>query len=136
MANELQRSAEEASKRASEIRNVTLAIREAIKKTEEAQNLAQTKLDETQARIANARNSLVNSDDQITLLEEKAKNSTDIVQRLQNVTDNLKAEYIKITSSSKAAGNSATSASDIATELEERQKDLDVSISEKNIYSF
>uniref|UniRef100_A0AC35F6W6 Laminin subunit beta-1 n=1 Tax=Panagrolaimus sp. PS1159 TaxID=55785 RepID=A0AC35F6W6_9BILA len=125
MANELQRSAEDASKRAFEIRNVTLAIREAIKKTEEAQNSAQTKLDETQQRIANARTSLVNSDDQIVQLEDRAKNATELVQRLQNVTDNLKAEYIKITSSSKAAGNSATSASDIATELEERQKELD-----------
>lgn len=131
MANELQRSAEDASKRAFEIRNVTLAIREAIKKTDEAQNSAQTKLDETQQRIANARTSLVNSDDQIVQLEDRAKNATELVQRLQNVTDNLKAEYIKITSSSKAAGNSATSASDIATELEERQKELDVSFNQK-----
>lgn len=132
MANELQRNAEDASNRATEIRNVTLTIRDAIKKTEEAQIAAQEKLDETRQRIDTARTSLVNSDEQIAQLEEKAKNATDVVLKLQNVTDNLKAEYIKITSSSKAAGNSATTATEIATELEERQKELDVS-SRKNV---
>ena len=129
MANELQKDAEAAFKRASDIKNVTLTIQEALKQTEEAQTAAQNKLDEAKERLQKAKETLSTSDDTINELEEKAKNATELVNKLKEITDNLKTEYIKITSNSKLAGNSAAQANDIATDLGKRQKDLDVSLS-------
>uniref|UniRef100_A0A7E4V2G9 Laminin subunit beta-1 n=1 Tax=Panagrellus redivivus TaxID=6233 RepID=A0A7E4V2G9_PANRE len=124
-ANKLQQSAEEASKRAAEIKNITQTIRDTIKKTEEIQKAAQAKLEDSIARLEKIRSGLVNADDGVMGLEDKSINATVLAKKLQNDTDNLKAEYIKITSSSKTAGSSASLASEISGDLENRLTKLD-----------
>lgn len=66
------------------------------------------------------------TDAEVSALEQKAKEAVERIQKLKNVTDNLKAEYIKITSASKSASQSASNATDIAKDVDKKHIQLEV----------
>uniref|UniRef100_A0A914C176 Laminin subunit beta-1 n=1 Tax=Acrobeloides nanus TaxID=290746 RepID=A0A914C176_9BILA len=121
----LQASAERASQRAASIHNLTLAIRDALDQAKAAQDAAQQTLNEANEKISQSRQDLSLTDDQVAALEQKAKDANSRLQQLRNTTDNLKAEYIKITSASKSASQSANNATDIAKEVDSKHTQLE-----------
>lgn len=60
-------------------------------------------------------------------METRANNAAEKVRAMHNTTDNLKAEYIKITSNSKSATASANSATDLVKVVEDKHTNLKVS---------
>ncbi|KAL3094721.1 hypothetical protein niasHS_006016 [Heterodera schachtii] len=119
-ASELQAKAEKASQRAASIHNVTVGIKESLDKAEEAQKQAQMTLDEANASIEKTKSTLSLTEDEVKSLESRVDEATDRTRKLVNMTDHLKAEYIKIMSNTKAAGQSAAGASEIADQVEQK----------------
>lgn len=66
-------------------------------------------------------------------METRATEAADKIRAMHNITDNLKAEYIKITSNSKSATTSANSATELVKVVEEKHTNLKVSKIFKNI---
>lgn len=66
------------------------------------------------------------TDEEVSSLEQRAKEASERIQKLKNTTDNLKAEYIKITSASKSASQSANNATDIAKDVDKKHSELEV----------
>lgn len=129
-AERLQTSAAQASKRAADIHNTTVAIKSALSQTDETYNEAQKILDDTTSSNEKVTKDLEDAETDVASLEEKAKEAVSLLSDLQNKTDKLKAEYIKITSNSKAAGASADAALEIANKLDAKQEEVEKKLSE------
>ncbi|CAD5219384.1 unnamed protein product [Bursaphelenchus okinawaensis] len=124
LAENLQKQADSASQRAAKIHNTTVAINKALEDANAAYNEAQSVLDQTAESNDQISADLEKAEGDVVTLEEKAKEATTLISELQNKTDKLKAEYIKITSNSKSAGASADKALEIAQKVEENQAPL------------
>lgn len=127
VAENLQRSAETASERAAKIHNTIMGIRDSLEKAETAQGEAQRILDSSADANEEIKESLEKTETEIDDLEHRANDATTRISDLQNKTDKLKAEYVKITSSSKSASTNAQSASETAKDVEKKHGDLSVS---------
>lgn len=121
---QLQQSAELASRHASTVHNTTLRIKDALEKAAQSQEEAQRTLDEITATIEKSKFTLSATEKEMAELESRAAESIERVRKLQNVTDYLKAEYIKITSNSKSASQSAASALDTIKHVEQKHGTL------------
>ncbi|KAI1733245.1 laminin EGF domain-containing protein [Ditylenchus destructor] len=124
IATNLQRAAERASERAARIHNVTTAIKEALENAEEAQTAAQAALDQIKANIEKTKSSLGGTEEEVKELEAKATETANKIKEMHNTTDNLKAEYIKITSNSKTATSSANTATETVKSVEQKHENL------------
>ncbi|KAI3416331.1 hypothetical protein GPALN_005866 [Globodera pallida] len=119
-ASELQAKAELASQRAASIHNITVGIKEALDTAEEAQKQAQMTLDDINANIEKTKSTLALTEEEVKSLESRVDEASERIRKLVNVTDHLKAEYVKIMSNTKAAGQSAAGASEIAAQVEQK----------------
>lgn len=128
VAEQLQRSAEIASERASKIHQTIVGIRDALAEAEKAQSDAQSILDSAADSKEDINRLLGETENEVSDLESRAAEANTRISDLQNKTDKLKAEYIKITSSSKSASTNAQSASDISKDVEKKHEDLSVSL--------
>jgi chromosome segregation ATPase len=70
------------------------------------------------------RESLTSTETEMEQLEARVKEATKRIAHLQNTTDKLRTEYIKITSNSKSAAASANTATELAKSVEEKHGEL------------
>ncbi|KAF7637603.1 hypothetical protein Mgra_00002860 [Meloidogyne graminicola] len=124
IALNLQKRAESASIRAGTIQNITIAIKESLENASIAQEKAESTLKGINEAIEKAKNTMSNTEGDLTSLEDSSKEAVERVKKLQNITDNLKAEYIKITSNTKMASQSANNADKIVKEVEDKHNSL------------
>lgn len=124
LAASVQKAAETASKRAAQVHNVTVAIRDAILAADSAFEEAKTTLDTTAKSNEEISSSLESTEADVAALEEKARETAERIGSVHNKTDKLKAEYIKITSNSRAAARAADVSAEIAQGVADKQAAL------------
>jgi chromosome segregation ATPase len=126
IATQLQVAAERANQRAAKIHNITLTIKEALEKAEQAQEAAESTLAQITDNLEKTKSGLGATEEEVGALETRANEAAEKIRQMHNTTDNLKAEYIKITSNSKSATNSANSATELVKVVEQKHANLKV----------
>ncbi|VDK43423.1 unnamed protein product [Anisakis simplex] len=124
IAGALQNSAESASKRAAEIRNTTTAVRDALKRTQEAQEAAKIAIDDALEQITEARTDLDSANEQTTTAEEIAQKSNDLLRDLENEMKDVRVQYLQISEHAKNAYEAADKAMQQATLAEAANEQL------------
>uniref|UniRef100_A0A915C6Q9 Laminin subunit beta-1 n=2 Tax=Parascaris TaxID=6254 RepID=A0A915C6Q9_PARUN len=115
IAAALQNSAESASQRAAEIRNTTTAVREALKRTSEAQEAAKRAIDDAMEQIAEARTDLESADEETKIAEDLAAKSNESLVQLENEMKDVRVQYLQISEHAKNAYEAADKAMQQAT---------------------
>lgn len=123
-ALELQQAADRASERAARIHNTTKAIKDALEQTEKAQEATNAILNQITQKMDKAKGSLSVTDQEVMELEKQSSETAARIRDLHNITNTLKAEYIKITSNSKAATASANNAASLVNSINAKHNSL------------
>uniref|UniRef100_A0A1I8B0Z9 Laminin subunit beta-1 n=1 Tax=Meloidogyne hapla TaxID=6305 RepID=A0A1I8B0Z9_MELHA len=120
----LQKKSENIQKRSEIIKNITLNIKEMIENANEKQIEAEKLLNYINSSLENAKSKITTTEADFITTEQRSKDSLEKLQKLQNITDHLKAEYIKITSKTKSASISSNNANKIVKEIEDKHNEL------------
>uniref|UniRef100_A0A183UXE9 Laminin subunit gamma-1 n=1 Tax=Toxocara canis TaxID=6265 RepID=A0A183UXE9_TOXCA len=125
VAGALQNSAESASERAAEIRNTTTAVRDALKRTAEAQEAARRAIDDAMQQVAEARQAFFTFPGSCTDLEsasEETKTAEDLTAKsneslaqLESEMKDVRVQYLEISEHAKNAYEAAHKAMQQAT---------------------
>jgi uncharacterized protein YggL (DUF469 family) len=77
------------SLRAETIQNITMAIKKSLENATQAQTIAESTLEKINEAIEKARETMSGSEEDVSLLEIRAKEALERVQKLQNITGNF-----------------------------------------------
>ncbi|VDN83513.1 unnamed protein product [Brugia pahangi] len=127
IAEALQKSAELASMRAAEIRNITTVVRQALQRAGIAQEVAKGAIKNATEQVMDARNDLNSATDELRLVEISTAKTNETLAKLESAMKDINVQYLSISEDTKYAYEAADKAIRQAEFAEVASEQLEVS---------